>query len=234
VTVRVSSKSGADAASVSFRPSPLKSVRYPSSEVERRLTREGYRLVAGLDEAGRGSWAGPLVAGAVVLAEGLTRKPVWCRGVCDSKMIGPQERERLAIAIRASAVAVGVGIVSPEVIDLIGLTAAGHLAFHRALRGLQIAPDYVLVDAFHIPGLSVPQHAIIRGDQLCVSISAASIIAKTYRDRLMRTLDSDYPAYGLADHKGYGTDQHRKGLVQAGASQIHRHSWRPVVPHVSL
>jgi len=209
-------------------------VRYPSSEVERRLTRDGYRLVAGLDEAGRGSWAGPLVAGAVVLAEGLTRKPVWCRGVCDSKMIGPQERERLAIAIRASAVAVGVGIVSPEVIDLIGLTAAGHLAFHRALRGLQIAPDYVLVDAFHIPGLSVPQHAIIRGDQLCVSISAASIIAKTYRDRLMRTLDSDYPAYGLADHKGYGTDQHRKGLVQAGASQIHRHSWRPVVPHVSL
>jgi ribonuclease HII len=201
--------------------------------MERKLTGEGYRFVAGVDEAGRGSWAGPLVAAAVVLVPGLVRKPAWCQGVCDSKMIPAEERERLEVAIRRSAAAIGVGIVSPEVIDLIGLTAAGNLAFHRALRAMHQAPDYVLVDAFRIPGLPVPQRAIIKGDQLCVSISAASIIAKTYRDRMMCDLDPLYPAYGLAQHKGYGTPEHRQGLVSAGASQIHRHSWQPVIPYVS-
>jgi ribonuclease HII len=98
---------------------------------------------------------------------------------------------------------------------------------------MDMAPDYVLVDAFRIPGLAVPQRAIIKGDQLCVSISAASIIAKTYRDRLMCDLDAVYPAYGLAQHKGYGTPEHRQGLVSAGACQIHRHSWQPVIPFVS-
>ncbi|HEX3244474.1 MAG TPA: ribonuclease HII [Chloroflexota bacterium] len=214
-------------------PSRAKLPRYPSTVMERGLTREGYRFVAGVDEAGRGSWAGPLVAGAVVLVPDLVRKPAWCQGVCDSKMIPAEERERLEVAIRRSAAAIGVGIVSPEVIDLIGLTAAGHLAFHRALRAMHRAPDYVLVDAFRIPGLPVPQRAIIKGDQLCVSISAASIIAKTYRDRLMRALDPVYPAYGLAQHKGYGTPEHRQGLVSAGASRIHRHSWQPVIPFVS-
>lgn len=201
--------------------------------MERKLTGEGYRLVAGVDEAGRGSWAGPLVAAAVVLVPGLIRKPAWCQGVCDSKMIPAEERERLEVAIRRSAAAIGVGIVAPETIDLIGLTAAGNLAFLRALRAMHITPDYVLVDAFRIPGLGVPQRAIIKGDQLCVSISAASIIAKTYRDRLMCALDPVYPGYGLAQHKGYGTPEHRRGLVSGGASQIHRHSWQPVVPYVS-
>jgi len=201
--------------------------------MERKLTGEGYRCIAGVDEAGRGSWAGPLVAAAVVLVPGIIRKPAWCHGVCDSKMIPAEERERLEVAIRRSAAAIGVGIVAPETIDLIGLTAAGNLAFHRALRAMHLTPDYVLVDAFRIPGLSIPQRPIIKGDQLCVSISAASIIAKTYRDRLMSDLDPSYPAYGLAQHKGYGTPEHRQGLVAAGASPIHRHSWAPVMPFVA-
>ena len=215
-------------------PGPLraKPTRFPSTVMERKLTGQGYRFVAGVDEAGRGSWAGPLVAAAVVLVPGLERKPAWCNGVCDSKMIPAEERERLEIAIRRSAAAIGVGIVAPETIDLIGLTAAGNLAFHRALRAMHLTPDYVLVDAFRIPGLSVPQRAIIKGDQLCVSISAASIIAKTYRDRLMSDLDPVYPGYGLAQHKGYGTPEHRQGLLTVGASPIHRHSWQPVVPYV--
>ncbi|MFN0069874.1 MAG: ribonuclease HII [Chloroflexota bacterium] len=209
-------------------------VPYPSAAMERRLSREGYRIIAGVDEAGRGSWAGPLIAAAVVLAPGLLRKPVWCHGICDSKMLAPDARERLALRIRASASAIGIGLVAPDVIDLIGLTAAGHLAMRRALRSMALAPEYVLVDAFQIPGLTVPQTGIIRGDQLCLSIAAASIIAKTYRDQLMRALDVRFPAYGLAQHKGYGTARHRLGLNTAGASRIHRHTYRPVVPFVPL
>jgi ribonuclease HII len=148
-------------------------------------------------------------------------------------MIPAEERERLEVAIRRSAAAIGIGIVAPEIIDLVGLTAAGNLAFHRALRALRLTPDYVLVDAFKIPGLAIPQRAIIKGDQLCVSIAAASIIAKTYRDRLMTDLEPVYPGYGFAQHKGYGTPEHRQGLVTEGASPIHRHSWQPVVPFVA-
>jgi ribonuclease HII len=205
----------------------------PSAQAERQLAREGFRFIAGVDEAGRGSWAGPLVAAAVILLESFGRKPVWCRPVCDSKLIPHEQREIVGATIRNRCVSYGVWVVEPEIIDLIGLSAAGHLAMRRALRGLNHAPEFVLVDAFTIPGIDVPQRGIIRGDQLSVSIAAASIVAKTHRDSLLETLDLRYPAYGLARHKGYGTGLHRAGLQAVGASRIHRHSYRPVIPFVS-
>jgi len=201
---------------------------WANCRVERQLGRAGYRFIAGLDEAGRGSWAGPLVAAAVILPGLEIQRAWWLRGVADSKLLSPETRERLAKIILRRALSVGVGVVAPESIDLLGLTAAGHLCFWRALRNLGIAPDYLLIDAFRIPDARVPQRGIIGGDRKCVSIAAASIVAKVARDRMMRGLALQYPDYGLDGHKGYGTPEHQRLLIDVGPSSIHRHSWAPV------
>ena len=211
-----------------MKPSIGRDVRTPTAAVERTLSLEGFRAIAGVDEAGRGAWAGPLVAGAVILPASVIRRPAWSRTIRDSKLVPEDERTYLAGIIRGHAVAVGVGAVAPEVIDLLGLTAAGHLAMWRALRSLAVGPDYVLVDAFRIPDLTVPQRAIVHGDLLCVSIAAASIIAKTVRDGLLCELDERFPEFGYARNKGYGTAVHRAGLDRVGPTGQHRHSYAPV------
>lgn len=194
--------------------------------------REGFQVIAGVDEAGRGSWAGPLVAAAVILGPLGQRRPGWCDGIRDSKLLTPIERERLAAVIRVRAAGIGVGVVAPEWVDLLGLTAAGHLAMWRALRALPVVPEYVLVDAFTIPRLTMMQRAIIHGDRLCLSIAAASIVAKVTRDRIMCELAESYPEYGFEAHKGYGTPHHRERIEAVGISRVHRHSYEPLAPFV--
>ena len=195
---------------------------------ERRLARRGYRAIAGLDEAGRGSWAGPLVAAAVVLppiTPGLRRA---LRGLRDSKRLTAAQRERLFEAIHAVAASVGVGLVSAATLDLLGLTVAGQLAMERAARELSGEPDYLLIDAFNLPSRSCPQEAIIFGDALCLSIAAASIVAKVERDRLLEQLAPLYPVFGFDRNKGYGTPEHARALVEHGPSPEHRRSYAPV------
>ena len=188
----------------------------------------GYRRVAGLDEAGRGSWAGPLVAGAVILPPtglALLRR---LDGLRDSKQLSAPERERYFELIGSCAVSVGVGIVSAAVVDVLGLGTAGRLAMERAARALDYEPDYLLIDAFPLSNVHCPQEAIIFGDALCLSIAAASVVAKVHRDRLMERLGSDYPGYGFERHKGYGTAAHARALRALGPSPEHRRSYAPI------
>lgn len=199
----------------------------PSLAREEELWRAGKRLVAGLDEAGRGAWAGPVVAAAVVLPP-LNTLPAELADVNDSKCLSPAQRQRLYHAILRCAVAWGVGIVPAQEIDRIGILPATRRAMELALASLTCRPEAVLIDALRLPQVSCPQEAIIRGDQLCVSIAAASIIAKVTRDHWMTAAHQWLPAYGFARHKGYGTAEHRTALLQYGPSPIHRLSFAPV------
>jgi ribonuclease HII len=195
---------------------------------ERRLARSGYRSVAGVDEAGRGSWAGPLVAAAVVLPPISPRLLQRLRGLSDSKQLSLAQRERLFLEIRGCAVGVGVGLVSAALLDAHGLSAAGRLAMERAVRGLGVGPDFLLIDAFALPSVHCAQEAVIHGDALCLTIAAASVIAKVERDRLMDSLAAEYPGYGLERHNGYGTAEHGRALRALGPTPEHRHSYAPL------
>jgi ribonuclease HII len=200
----------------------------PDLREEMALYRRGYRLVAGLDEAGRGSWAGPVVAGAVILPLGNDVLEQALDGVRDSKQLNPSERERLYNVIQTEALAVGVGIVPPGQIDELGIVPATKEAMALAVARLPSIPDFLLVDFLGLPRLDYPQKSIVHGDALSLSIAAASIVAKVSRDRFMIELDSQYPGYGFASHKGYGTPQHRAALDRLGPSPIHRFSYAPV------
>jgi len=188
----------------------------------------GFSVVAGLDEVGMGPLAGPVVAGAVVLPWH-ARLP----GIKDSKALTAQQRERLDVAIRRRAVAVSVAEVTSEEVDRIGLTRARCRAMVGALEGLAVEVEYLLIDAFDLPEAPLPQMAVIKGDATCVSIMAASIVAKVHRDRAMIEFDSLYPGYGFAQHKGYATRSHREAVRQLGPSPIHRVSWAPFREFVS-
>ena len=191
---------------------------------ERTARAAGFKLVAGVDEAGRGPLAGPVVAAAVILPEGFD--PV---GVVDSKRLSPRARERLFGGIVANCLAFGISSASARVIDRIGIVPATMLAMRRAVMKLEPRPDFVLVDGTRTPdGLGIPSEAIIRGDGRSRSIAAASILAKVTRDRLMRNLDRWYPAYGFASHKGYGTRSHRLRLEADGPTPHHRLSFSPL------
>ena len=211
-------------------------VQQPDLREEMTLYAEGYRHIAGLDEAGLGSWAGPVVAGAVILPivrPDLSQEPVLSiveglEGVRDSKQLTPRQRERLYGIIESAALAVGVGIVPPDQIDELGIVPATRQAMGLAIAQLNPPPDFLLVDYLNLPELSIPQKSITRGDALSLSIAAASIVAKVTRDRLMVELDARYPGYGFARHKGYGTPQHRESLVRLGPSPIHRLSYAPM------
>jgi ribonuclease HII len=203
-------------------------VQEPDLREEMALYAEGYRHIAGLDEAGRGSWAGPVVAGAVILPIGQPDLSQRLEGVRDSKQLTPRQRERLYGAIRSVALAVGVGIVPPDMIDESGIVPATRQAMGLAIVQLDLLPDFLLIDFLNLPGLSVPQKGITGGDALSLSIAAASIVAKVTRDRLMVELDARYPGYGFARHKGYGTRQHRESLACLGLSPIHRLSFAPM------
>lgn len=198
--------------------------------MERRLWGEGWSRVAGVDEVGRGPLAGPVVAGAVVLP-GYSRAR-WVRGLRDSKQLDAPTREVLAASIRRHC-DWGIGVVSSQVIDQIGIAPATRLAMWRALASLERPPEALIIDgrerlAWPGPTAVCRQQAVVDGDALCVSVAAASIIAKVHRDALMRALDSRFPGYGLAQHKGYATPEHLQALRERGSSTIHRYSFQPV------
>ena len=186
----------------------------PDIRIERLLWGQGVHVVAGIDEAGRGAWAGPVVAAAVILppdakaVESLARPSKKARvagfvGVRDSKKLTPQQRTVAASVIRGVACGIGVGIVPPTIVDEMGLSFAGQLAFWRAVQGLHGDPGYLLVDGFPLWSANIAQSAVLQGDGRCVSIAAASIIAKTTRDAIMIQLDSELPGYGFAHNVGY-------------------------------
>jgi len=183
----------------------------------------GYELIAGVDEVGLGPLAGPAVAAAVVLPAG-ARLP----GLNDSKKLKSGQREALDRLIRRRAIALSIDTVAPELIDQQGLIRARQLAMKRAVEGLSTAAEYLLVDAWDVPEVAVPQMCVIKGDAECASIMAASVVAKVYRDRLMIEYDRQYPDYGFALHKGYATAAHKQALRQLGPSPLHRMSWAPI------
>ncbi|MBI3810701.1 MAG: ribonuclease HII [Nitrospirae bacterium] len=186
---------------------------------------QGFQRIAGLDEAGRGPLAGPVMAAAVILPKGFVLP-----GLRDSKKLTAIQRERFFDEINACAAAVGVGRVDPDVIDRINILKATLLAMTRALDQLTVPPDYLLIDALTLPGLPIPQKALIRGDDLSQTIAAASVIAKVTRDRLMLEYDRLYPEYHFRSHKGYGTVEHLQALERFGPCPIHRMTFRRVRP----
>lgn len=198
----------------------------PSLVEENGLNARGYRLIAGVDEAGRGALAGPVVAAAVILPP--SPDFPWLKSVRDSKEIPPARRESLFDLIKQEAIAVSVGIIAPQTIDVVGILNATRIAMCHAVEELTCPPDFLLIDFLRLPQLRISQKPIVHGDKLCISIACASIIAKVTRDRIMVDLDQIHPDYGLANHKGYGTRHHVYCLQQHGPSPIHRHSFAPV------
>ncbi|MCL0034389.1 ribonuclease HII [Dehalococcoidia bacterium] len=198
----------------------------PSFIEEERLWQQGYRLVAGIDEVGRGPLAGPVVAAAVILSP--ESRLSWLHQVRDSKRLAPRKREFLSSCIQREALAVGVGVVPPDTIDACGIVAATRLAMRLAVEKLAQSPDFLLIDWITMPELDIPQRSITRGDNFSRSIAAASIVAKVYRDRLMMEYDSLYSGYGFARNKGYPTIEHLAKLRRLGCCPIHRASFAPV------
>ncbi len=200
----------------------------PTLEEEMALFEQGYSFVAGLDEAGRGCLAGPVVAAAVILP--LDDNDLFTRfaGVRDSKQITAAVRECQFEVIMQHAVAVGVGIGPVELIDERNILQATKYAMRSALTQLSLPPQALLLDALLLPDIPLPQRSIIKGDSRCLSIAAASIIAKVTRDRFMLQLHEQYPVYGFDQHKGYGTPAHLAALRQYGATPLHRKSFAPV------
>jgi ribonuclease HII len=190
------------------------------------LWQQGYHLIAGIDEVGRGPLAGPVVAAAVVLPRDADAP--WLLQVRDSKMLGPRRREFLYECIQGAAIATGIGVVLPKVIDDRGIVAATKLAMRYAVEQLHQSPDFLLIDAVSLPELDIPQKSIIKGDSLSLSIAAASVIAKVRRDRLMIQLDSLYPGYGFCRNKGYATREHLVSLERLSPCVIHRKTFAPV------
>lgn len=196
----------------------------PTDFFEAAARWRGYRRVAGLDEAGRGPLAGPVVAAAVVL-------PRRClfQGLNDSKVVAEPDRERLYGEISERALGIGIGLASEREIDDLNILEATKLAMGRAIRALAPLPDFLLIDALFLPTVPLPQRPIIKGDGLSVSIAAASIMAKVTRDRLMRDYHQRYPQYNFRSHKGYSTPEHLRLLDEYGPCEIHRRNFRPVL-----
>ena len=195
----------------------------PTDEFELEARRRGYRWIAGLDEAGRGPLAGPVVAAAVIL-------PTRCRlvGVDDSKQVSEPERTRLYDVIVQRARGVAIGVATEQEIDRLNILEATRLAMSRALALLTPQADYLLIDAMTLSGLGTPLRSIIKGDTLSISVAAASIVAKVTRDRMMAAYHRAYPEYNFLSHKGYGTDEHLQRLARHGPCAIHRRTFAPV------
>ncbi len=191
------------------------------TEFEDEVRAQGYVLPAGVDEVGRGALCGPVVAGAVILGPTFDAD-----GLDDSKRLTQRQRERLDLRIRKDARAWALGIASPAEIDRVNILRATLLAMRRAVEGLVVAPDCLLVDALTIPGLALHQRPIVKGDALSVSIAAASVVAKVARDGMMRECDARHPGYGLARNMGYGSASHRAALRRLGPSAIHRRTFQ--------
>ena len=205
----------------------------PSLTLERRLWRSGYARVAGIDEAGRGALAGPVVAAAVIVPAGSRQMGIWS-AVRDSKMLPPARRESLTVQIESEAAAWSIGQASAAEIDAAGIAPATRLAMRRAVQALSPPPDYLLIDWVRLAAVNIPQESFPKGDQRVVAIAAASILAKCHRDRLLRLLHDDYPRYGFASHKGYGAEAHRKAIELYGPCAEHRLSFAPLRRDVKL
>lgn len=193
---------------------------YKMTGYERACYEKGYKLIAGVDEVGRGPLAGPVVAAAVILGEG-----VLIPGVNDSKKLSEEKREYLYEEIKAKALCCSVGIVDEKTIDEINILNATYLAMKKALEGLSHKPDYILLDAVTLKDIDIPQEGIIKGDGLCLSIAAASIIAKVERDRIISGYDELYPNFSFSKHKGYGTSEHIACIKKYGLLPVHRRSF---------
>ena len=200
----------------------------PGLSLEKELYRQGVGLIAGVDEAGRGPLAGPVVAAAVMLSEGLSGAEPWLQHVDDSKRLSPAQRERAAELIYQHAAAVGVAEEAPENIDRMGIGQACISAMLCAVENLAPAPRHLLLDFVPIKSCPYPFQAIVKGDGISYSIAAASIIAKVTRDRYMREADASFPGYSFARNKGYPTAEHLSKLRTLGPCPIHRHSFAPV------
>ncbi len=199
----------------------------PDLSLESVLRTAGFHAPAGLDEAGRGAWAGPVSAGAVILPDRSSLMDE-LSGVRDSKQMKPDQRFYWAEQIRQVALAWAVGFASSQEIDAMGIVAATRLAMQRALQNLPLPPDHLIIDALLLPDVPLPQTALIKGDARSLSIAAASVLAKTSRDLVMVDLDRQYPAYGFARHKGYGTPEHFAALQSSGPCASHRFCFEPV------
>ena len=186
---------------------------------------DGFKSVAGVDEVGRGCIAGPVVAVACILDPACPLPD----GLNDSKQVTPERREEIAVELRENCIAYAVGSVEATEIDRINILEATKVAMRHAIAALSPAAAYLLIDALQLKGISVPQRSIIKGDSVSASIAAASILAKTYRDGLMRSLDSSYPEYGFSEHVGYGTKVHREAIRTHGPCPLHRLTFRGVI-----
>jgi ribonuclease HII len=200
----------------------------PNLRYEGIFLAQGHNLIAGLDEAGRGAWAGPVVAAAVILPLERRNLRHLLDGVRDSKLCTPAERDRLYEVIARTAVCFAPGIVSVDEIDLAGIGAAAKMAMVRAVENLSRSPEALLIDWVKLPTVDIPQHCFAKADQLSLSVAAASIVAKVTRDRLMLRLEDDYPGYGFSQHKGYGTPDHQLAIARLGPCRIHRRSFDPI------
>jgi ribonuclease HII len=190
--------------------------------IDKKLQKSGIKRIAGVDEAGRGACAGPLVVAAVILAD---LENSLLEEVRDSKELSPAKREKLFPQILDNSISYSIIEISPFEIDAKGLHKCNIEGMRRAINSLTVQPDYVLTDGYEVPGLSIANLAVWKGDQVALSISAASIIAKVHRDRLMTELDREYPGYRLSEHKGYATAAHDTALRELGVSSIHRRSY---------
>jgi len=198
----------------------------PNFDHENELKSQGYELIAGIDEVGRGALAGPVVAGAVILPHPANLP--WLELVRDSKELNSGKRESLFDLISKEAVAVGIGIVPSQVIDSVNIFRATKMAMMQAVEKLSQQPGFILIDRVSLSQCPIPQRGITRGDKSCLSIACASIVAKVTRDRMMEELDGRYPGYGFARHKGYGTREHISCLQNLGPSPVHRLYFAPV------
>jgi len=204
--------------------------KHPDLRFEVQVWESGLSTVAGLDEAGRGAWAGPVAAGAVILPAGMPVEGLLerLRGVRDSKVMTSRQRAVWAEQIRSAALAWGVGFAESHEVDALGIVPATRLAMERALTACNSPAQHLLVDAVRLPGVDIPQQALIKGDARSLSIAAASVLAKTARDAVMIEMEETFPGFGFAMNKGYGTAVHRAGLDEIGPCPMHRFSFRPV------
>lgn len=198
---------------------------FPTLEFERAQWQQGRQVLAGLDEAGRGALAGPLYAAAVVLPMTDMTLEEKLFGVRDSKQMTHFEHEQMTPVIKAIAIEFSIARVEPEEIDQMGMAKAGRLVFQRAINGLKLHPDYLLVDYFKLPEVDIQQACLVKGDQRSLSIACASILAKQARDHCMVELSDRYPCYNFAQNKGYGSPEHRQAIDEAGLCPLHRRSF---------
>jgi len=198
--------------------------KYPMWRFEHQTQSKGYKIIAGIDEAGRGPLAGPVVSAAVILPPGFN-----CPGVTDSKKLSEKKREALFPLIKSQALAVGTGMADHEEIDQINILAASLLSMKRAVQALSVTPDFLLIDGKFTINMDLPQLAVVKGDQQSISIAAASIIAKVTRDSFMAELHKRYPQYNFIRHKGYPTKAHKQAIVEHGPCPFHRTTFKGVI-----